>query len=70
MNSARDLAACWTLKAVDGRDVDVGQTNNLYIAFAFGVVLLELDYLPMSWQWLASGMWSYMCDVDIERHGV
>ena len=64
------LLPCWTLKAFDGRDVDVRQIHNLYVAFEFGVVLLELDYLPMSRQRLASGMWSYMCDVDIEWHGV
>ena len=60
----------WTLKAVDGRDVDVGQTHNLYVAFEFGVVLLELDNLSMSRRCLASGMWFYMGDVDIEWHGV
>ena len=60
----------WTLKAVDGRDVGVGQPHNLYVAFEFGVMLLEFDYLPMSRHRLASGVWSYMCGVDIEWHGL
>ena len=64
------LLPCWTLKAVDGRDVDVGQPHNLHVTFELGVVLLEFDYLSIARHRSASGLWSYMCGVDIEWHGM
>ena len=64
------MLPCRALKAIDGWNVPVTQSDYLYVTLEFGVVLLELNDLPIARQLVSPGNGSDVGDIDVIGHGV